>query len=56
MMKRMAKGKRTALLALVICAAVFLSACSPRLVGEAKAKEAGLAMEITSVYLCNQEY
>ena len=42
-MKRMAKGKRAALLALVICAAVFLSGGKPKLVGEAKAKEAGLA-------------
>jgi hypothetical protein len=32
------------LLVIFICAAVLLSACSPRLVGEAKAKEAGLAM------------
>lgn len=32
------------LLIFIICAAVLLSACSPRLVGEAKAKEAGLAM------------
>ncbi len=32
------------LLIIIICAAVLLSACSPRLVGEAKAKEAGLAM------------
>ena len=44
------------LLVIFIGVAVLLSACSPRLVGEAKAKEAGLAMEITSVYLCNQEY
>lgn len=32
------------LLILLICAAVLLSACSPRLISEAKAKEAGLAM------------
>lgn len=32
------------LLVIFICVAVLLSACSPRLVGEAKAKEAGLAM------------
>ena len=44
------------LLVILIGVAVLLSACSPRLVGEAKAKEAGLAMEITTVYLCNQEY
>ena len=44
------------LLVIFIGVAVFLSACSPRIVGEAKSKEAGLAMEITSVYLCNQEY
>ena len=44
------------LLVIFIGVAVLLSACSPRLVGEAKAIEAGPAMEITSVYLCNQEY
>ena len=32
------------LLIFIICAVLSLSACSPRLVGEAKAKEAGLAM------------
>lgn len=32
------------LLIIIICAAVLLSACSPRLIGEAKAKEAGLEM------------
>ncbi|MDP3447627.1 MAG: hypothetical protein Q8S22_06155 [Eubacteriales bacterium] len=32
------------LLIIIICAAVLLSACSPRLIGEAKAKEAGLAL------------
>lgn len=32
------------LLVIFICVAVLPSACSPRLVGEAKAKEAGLAM------------
>ena len=44
------------LLVIFICVAVLLSGCSPRLISEAKAKEAGLAMEITSVYRCNQEY
>ena len=44
------------LLVIFIGVAVMLSACSPRFVGEAKAKEAGPTMEITSVYLCNQEY
>ena len=43
-MKRMTKGKRAALLALVICAAIFLSGGKPKLVDEAKAKEAGLAL------------
>ena len=43
MMNLTATGKRAALLALVICAAFFLSGGKPKLVGEAKAKEAGLA-------------
>ena len=32
------------LLVIFICVAVLLSSCSPRLIGEARAKEAGLAM------------
>ena len=41
------------LLIILICAAVLLSACSPRLVGEAKAKEAGLAF-INKVFDVNE--
>jgi len=41
------------LLIIIICVAVLLSACSPRLVGEAKAKEAGLAF-INKVFAVNE--
>ena len=41
------------LLAAIACASLMLSACSPRLVGEAKAKEAGLAF-INKVFDVNE--
>ncbi len=41
------------LLIFIICAALLLSACSPRLVGEAKAEEAGLAF-INKVFDVNE--
>ena len=41
------------LLIIIICAAALLSACSPRLIGEAKAKEAGLAF-INKVFDVNE--
>lgn len=41
------------LLIIIVCITVLLSACSPRLVGEAKAKEAGLAF-INQVFDVNE--
>lgn len=41
------------LLIFIICAVLLLSACSPRLIGEAKAKEAGLAF-INKVFDVNE--
>ena len=47
------KRKITSLLVLVACISLFLSGCSPRLVGEAQAKEAGLAF-INKVFDVNE--
>jgi hypothetical protein len=41
------------LLIIIICVAILLSGCSPRLIGEAKAKEAGLAF-INKVFDVNE--
>ena len=47
------KRKITSLLVLVACISLCLSGCSPRLVGEAQAKEAGLAF-INKVFDVNE--